>query len=236
MDYRLAGLATRALAWGFDALLQSAAVCLLLAALAMGGFVVALGLMGDDALLVALALAILAIFVIVNAYFIYFELRWHGQSPGKRIMHLRVLKEGGHALEFRDSLVRNLLRVVDWLPSFYGVGAVSTLFGRSARRLGDHAAGTYVIHEEPPLPPEATAVPPARRYIPEALRLGEARLDLIRLFFRRAPFLDRRNRVRLAEGMADRFLRELGLPRESSRSSEGYLADLLHSAMGTAPG
>ncbi len=60
-----------------------------------------------------------------------------------------MIKQGGYALRFFDTLLRNLLRVVDFLPLFYGVGLTSLLLTRDSQRLGDLVAGTLVVYQEP---------------------------------------------------------------------------------------
>ena len=88
-------------------------------------------------------------FALYNGYFILLEWLLNGQTPGKRMLHIRVIKQGGYALRFFDTLLRNLLRVVDFLPLFYGVGLTSLLLTRDSQRLGDLVAGTLVVYQEP---------------------------------------------------------------------------------------
>ena len=73
------------------------------------------------------------------------EITTNGQSIGKRALGLRVIKEGGYPIGFSDAAIRNLVRIVDFLPFCYGVGLFSMLINRDWRRLGDLAAGTLVI-------------------------------------------------------------------------------------------
>jgi hypothetical protein len=95
---------------------------------------------------------VLAIFIFLNflllwGYFALFEAFWHGQTPGKRVMKLRVIKDSGRQITFFESLARNLLRFVDYLPGFYLTGVITMLCNRRNKRLGDFAAGTIVVHE-----------------------------------------------------------------------------------------
>lgn len=85
------------------------------------------------------------VFVLFWGYYIVFEVTTNGQSLGKRVLGLRVIKEGGYPVTFADSAIRNLVRIVDFLPFCYGVGLLSMLINRDWRRLGDLAAGTLVI-------------------------------------------------------------------------------------------
>ncbi len=90
---------------------------------------------------------VLIAFIIFWGYYIFFELTWSGQSPGKRWVGLRVVRVDGAPVTFVEILIRNLIRAVDFLPTFYGVGLVTMFLNSQARRLGDLAAGTLVIFD-----------------------------------------------------------------------------------------
>lgn len=95
---------------------------------------------------------LLAIYALINflifwGYYVLFEYLWNGQTPGKRLVHIRVVRLDGNPVGFVEVMVRNLVRVVDFLPSGYGLGLLVMFFNRQARRLGDFAAGTLVIKE-----------------------------------------------------------------------------------------
>lgn len=95
------------------------------------------------------AMLVLAVFGVYWGYFVFFETLWSGQTPGKRIMKLRVVREDGRPVRFFEVFVRNLLRlVVDFqpLPS-YAVGVVSIVFSPNSKRIGDFVAGTVVVKE-----------------------------------------------------------------------------------------
>ena len=100
--------------------------------LAYGGFVLLLGL------------------TVVWAYFIALEWLWNGQTIGKRVFGLRVIGDDGAPPGFLPIFVRNLVRVVDFLPSFYGVGLLAIVLSPRSQRLGDIAAGTYVVRAPRP--------------------------------------------------------------------------------------
>jgi len=87
-------------------------------------------------------------FALLWGYYIIFEMIWNGQSPGKRRMGLRVLKTDGTPITLMESIVRNLIRLVDFLPFFYGLGVVTMFINEQARRLGDLAAGTLVVYDK----------------------------------------------------------------------------------------
>jgi uncharacterized RDD family membrane protein YckC len=95
------------------------------------------------------AFGIIAYFLLQFGYFAGFESFWNGQTPGKRYLNLRVIKDSGQPINVYESVARNLLRIVDSLPGFYGIGIVSVLVSQKSQRLGDFVAGTVVVHEKP---------------------------------------------------------------------------------------
>jgi uncharacterized RDD family membrane protein YckC len=84
------------------------------------------------------------------AYFILLEWLWNGQTLGKRVFGLRVINEDGSPARFVAVFVRNLVRVVDFLPGFYGFGLLCIVFTSRSQRLGDLAAGTFVVRAPRP--------------------------------------------------------------------------------------
>ena len=93
------------------------------------------------------ALFILFNFLLFWGYFALFEAFWNGQTPGKRLLKLRVLKDSGRAITLFEALARNLLRIVDYFPGLYLVGVITMLCNRENKRLGDLVAATIVVHE-----------------------------------------------------------------------------------------
>ncbi len=98
-------------------------------------------------------------FCIIWGYFALFEAFWKGQTPGKRVMRLRVIKDSGRQITFFEALARNLLRAIDYLPSLYLTGVITMLCNKRNKRLGDFAAGTIVIHEAPDAQPMFVQTP-----------------------------------------------------------------------------
>ncbi len=92
-----------------------------------------------------IALCILLIFIITHGYFIFFDIIFNGQSPGKKVAKIKVLKETGEPINFIDSILRNILRLADFLPMFYIAGAIFVIFTKDYKRIGDYAANTIVI-------------------------------------------------------------------------------------------
>lgn len=92
-------------------------------------------------------LLILLIFGFQWCYFNLFEWMWNGQTPGKRLMHLRVIKVDGSPVSGIDVLLRNLSRPIDTLGPMGLIGLLMIFVSRRAQRLGDLMARTMVIHE-----------------------------------------------------------------------------------------
>lgn len=91
-------------------------------------------------------LLLIMIFLLQWGYPIMFEVMW-GYTPGKRAMGLRVCHDDGTPIGFRASVIRNLLRTVDFLPFGYALGCISLLLRRDFKRLGDVAANTLVVYD-----------------------------------------------------------------------------------------
>lgn len=134
LELRPAGLATRFYAFVIDWMIR-------LAVTYAAAFVAAFA----DGLGVAFWLILL--FALEWLYPIVFELTPSGATPGKRAMRLKVVMDNGLPVTPAASVARNLLRAADFLPFTYGAGIVSTLLRSDAKRLGDLAAGTIVVHE-----------------------------------------------------------------------------------------
>jgi uncharacterized RDD family membrane protein YckC len=134
--YRVAGVGSRFLAW----LIDFAVLFLLFLVGRMLGVVLILA--GGVVGVVVLALSS---FALLWGYFLLFEWLWSGQTPGKRLLGLRVVHTSGSALTFAGAAVRNLVRFVDLLPAFYAVGFTVAACEGKSRRLGDLAADTLVV-------------------------------------------------------------------------------------------
>ena len=85
-------------------------------------------------------------FLLFWFYFVVYEIAWQGQTPGKRMLRLRVQKVGGYPVGWSEALLRNLLRPVDLLLG-YGVGVIVMLLTPRSQRIGDLVAGTVVVRE-----------------------------------------------------------------------------------------
>lgn len=130
-----AGPATRAWAWAIDFGIWLAAM------IAIGA---ALGWAGKIGRGIYLAL----LFATYWGYPIICEVYFGGRTVGKRALGIEVLRADGLPVGWRESALRNLLLVADFLPLFYLAGLVSMLYDSQFRRLGDIVAGTQVVYRE----------------------------------------------------------------------------------------
>lgn len=124
-------------------------------------------------------------------YFVFWEMVNGGQSPGKRVLGLKVLRDGGLPISAGASLARNVLRLVDVLPSSYLVGLTAMVVSPEGKRLGDLGAGTIVVRLDRPRPEAPLAVDTDPRDAgfrirrDQIARLGDAERALIRQTLRR---------------------------------------------------
>ena len=104
---------------------------------------------GSDSVNTALiVIYLIALFVLLWGYYPLFEGLWKGRTPGKRAQRLRVVRTDGQPVTIGPVLVRNLLRIVDFLPVYYVIGTISMILTKRSQRIGDLAAGTIVVREQ----------------------------------------------------------------------------------------
>ena len=178
-----AGPIPRALAWCIDLMIRLAVLWVVAMAAAFAGKA-------------GMGLNLVVLFVVLWGYPILCEGLFNGQTPGKRVLGLRVVAGDGAPIGWIASIVRNLMRTVDMLPLAYACGLVSCLADPWGRRLGDLVAGTLVVHVRPlePLPKVGSGdvLPP-----PVALRPEEQAAVLA--FAERAPRLTADRQMELAD-------------------------------------
>ena len=168
LHFPLAGLGSRFLALLLDTVIQFAAnfvlvivVVLVFSATMKSG---AVNRMSDTAGKWFIAGIILVYFLLFWGYFALFEAFRNGQTPGKSVLKIRVIKGSGRQITFFEALARNLLRVIDALPGMYLVGVISILLTKENKRLGDLVADTIVVHERTDEYGGYAAVPASRSF------------------------------------------------------------------------
>ncbi len=186
IDLRLvpAGPVVRGLALAIDVMIRQTVAAL------VG---IALGRLGGAGVGAYLIVA----FLMEWFYPVFFEVLENGQTPGKRMLSLRVVNKDGTPVAWSESILRNLLRFADLLPSFYLLGIVSMLCTQHFQRIGDLAAGTLVVHVVRARQVVAPVVVEGTRAVPITLEPDEQRAILN--FAERSGELSAERTVELAE-------------------------------------
>ncbi len=203
LDYEIAGVGSRAAAAFIDQLIV---IALILALIVVA---MASGLAGTWFGPVAGAVLIGAGFAIWYGYFIFFEAFRQGQTPGKRWLGLRVVSESGHAVSRTGAVVRNLLRIADFLPPPYLGGALLVALHPRGRRLGDIVGGTIVVRDRPAERVEAPRPRDTGDRVVEAPELSDQEFALLEAFVDRADALAPPARARLAAELGHRLAKPL---------------------------
>lgn len=140
-QYEIAGIGSRFLAQVVDSLIITVAlIAVSILAGALGGIFSSYEL--------GLLVEVILVFVLLAGYFLVSEAVWNGQTVGKRAARLRVVGDQGQPITIGQSIIRNLIRIVDFLPFFYGVGMLTLFINGRGKRLGDFAAGTLVVRDK----------------------------------------------------------------------------------------
>jgi len=132
-----------------------------------------------------------------------FELFWSGQTPGKWLLQVRVVRTDGSPVQLPDVVLRNLLWVADFLPALFGLGVVVMLVDTKLRRIGDLVAGTVVVQEDRGRVLDRVRVMPPvteeeRQSLPAAVELSAEELAILEDFMRRRRTLSAERAEELA--------------------------------------
>lgn len=237
-SYDVAGIGSRFLA----ALIDLAIYLLLTAALAILYFQTQRYVTDSNAESYIDALYVGVTFLLYWSYYIFFELIWAGQSPGKRLIRIRVVRLDGTPASPAQIVIRNIGRLVDMFPGFYAVGFVVMFTNERSRRLGDYAAGTLVVRETPHLSLKqlnalsAGTYPMNDRARAEAESLPVGRLSkeqrqLIRDYMARRASMNDAQRTRFALQIGASAAREMDITVPTHPAQAEYLLELTTSAM-----
>lgn len=232
LEFAIAGIGSRFLAILIDVLVQSG-----VAIAAVFGFIVissGLSVVNSKAGLWVTAFIVLFYFLLYFGYYAFFEIIWNGQTPGKRRVGIRVIKEDGRPLTPAESIGRNLMRIVDWLPAFYGVGILCAFLTKGNKRLGDLVVGSLVVRETSlaELKPIWQTAPAQESRFPKgsgplgADKLTSQEAALIESFLSRRSSLDYLLRRRMADEVFGRIKGKITLPEGNALSSESLLEAL----------
>jgi uncharacterized RDD family membrane protein YckC len=180
-------------------------------------------------------------FLVVWGYYLFFELAWSGQTPGKRSVGIRVIRQNGYPIRPWDAVVRNLVRIIDGPPFGAALGLLVMLLNAQSRRLGDLAAGTIVIREaKPQILSSLTAAdegrtrqeqstPPTDQPSRPAAGLPTLRAQdatLVRDFLVRRHNMETQARASLAHRLAARLAEAYGMQTQTAIPDEAFLESL----------
>src|SRR5689334_12191644 len=243
LHFALASIGNRFIACAIDHTIQILAIGLIgLSSLILMSFPSIEQIVGSAPKWV-LAVMILVLFLIFAGYFAFFEWAWSGQTPGKRWLKLRVIREDGRPITFWEAAVRNLLRTLDMMPApFYSIGLISVFSTNRDQRVGDMVAGTVVVREREAEAPEFSQVfatpvsdPALRRsfkpvdFTASLNSLTEAEIQVVETFLRRRWDLADVPRQWMAWRVSLPILYKLRPTYDvATFSYEGFLEELLH--------
>ena len=227
IEYRLAGAGSRLAAFVVDFALQ-VIFCLILAVVILFGiydyrFATLVNVQGF-----ALGFLIISCFTIYFCYFIVCEMTMNGQSVGKKIFALRVIRDNGQAVGLQQSLVRNLFKAV--LDIIY-VGLFFILFSPQHKRIGDIVAGTVVVaeyYDSAATPLRSANMPDPKRAGMEQLKhliLNEKERDLLNMYMARKMYLPEAAKLSLLRQWSEYLAGKWQI--EPSQINDDILAALL---------
>jgi uncharacterized RDD family membrane protein YckC len=243
LHFALASIGNRFLACAVDHAIQGCVLGIIaLAALIMANFST-MWLFFLSAPKWIYAVMVLLLFLTFAGYFAFFEWIWSGQTPGKRWMRLRVIREDGRPITFWEASVRNLLRSLDMMPApFYSIGLISVFATNRDQRIGDMVAGTVVVREREAEAPEFSQVfaspvsdPALRRsfkpvdFNANLNSLTESEIQVVETFLRRRWDLGDVPRQWMAWRVSLPILYKLRPTYDVEKFTyEGFLEELLH--------
>ena len=229
LEYPIAGLGSRFLALLADTAIQAilAFFVLILGGLLGAGLAKIWGL-GPQW---TFAIIVICLFLLNSGYFALFETFWNGQTPGKRLAQVRVIKDDGRPIGAYEAVVQNALRIIDALPGMYGVGMISVFLSRQSKRLGDYVAGTVVVHEKtlegvrPYVPTSTSAdenLPPI-----DASKVTLEEIQLVETFLNRRDSLEPTVRTLMAAQITSRLAKKLEVEVFAWPRTERFLESVM---------
>jgi uncharacterized RDD family membrane protein YckC len=166
LEFRLAGIGNRTYALTIDYIIWAAILIISLIVFSVANYYLDL-FDGDRTTLWAWAIQLIIFFIIYVGYFVFFEVLWRGQTPGKRLVKIRVIRDDGRSVGLLQATLRALLRPFD---DILCLGIFLIIFSKTEKRLGDFVAGTIVIQEETAIKAQKLVVSPDAESLAEYLR------------------------------------------------------------------
>jgi len=223
LHLEFAGIGNRILACIIDTAITYFSIGILIAICFLGDYAVS-HLAISSPLRIGLATCltvatIIVVFLIYFGYFIYFEGKWQGQTPGKKLAGIRVIEESGQPISRSSVWIRNLLRIVD--AGVLLVGVLAMVIDRHERRLGDLAANTLVIRERSASISTSGIILKAKLSDHDAFdagRITSEEYELLLSFLKRRGQLDNAHRPIVAQKLGEHFASKLNIPQDKANS------------------
>lgn len=222
IEFELAGIGNRFAAMIVDYLLIAVILAIIYVFCAILVFIFK-DIISDISEKIAAIMLLATFFVGFNGYFIIFEYLWSGQTPGKRLLGIRVIRENGQPVGFMEVFLRNILRIIDVL-----IGPYFVLFSRNEKRLGDYSIGTIVVKEKDvSVPIVDTEVPEGfKADIPNISKLTPKDFTLIANFLKRKDQFEFSARDSLLEEFVTFYFDKLAI--DSSMTNVEDVEDLTY--------
>jgi len=234
LELPLAGIGSRFLALVLDSLLQVVAFLGLLLVIYL--FREAFSFISYIPDVLGSVLMIVVPFCIYWGYFAFFEIIWQGQSPGKRVAGIRVIKQTGRPMTAIEAIGRNLMRAIDILPGTYAVGLICMICNKQNKRLGDYVAGTVVVHDksiETVHPDWGLGTAGLARH-PEMRKLSPEDLVLVETYLSRRYELELTVRESTAHQIVAMILQKAGIEKTPGQSDDDFLEEVARQLRDTA--
>lgn len=243
LHFALASIGNRFLACAIDHIIQLTALGIIAIACLILANIDVVERIFESAPKWVYAVMIILLFLTFSGYFAFFEWIWSGQTPGKRWLKLRVIREDGRPITFWEASVRNLVRSLDMMPApFYSIGLISVFATSRDQRIGDMVGGTVVVREreaEAPAFSQVFAAPvsdPALRrsfkpveFTASLNSLTESEIQVVETFLRRRWDLGDTPRQWMAWRVALPILYKIRPTYDvEAFTYEGFLEELLH--------
>jgi uncharacterized RDD family membrane protein YckC len=234
LELPIAGIGSRSLAIVIDTVLQF--VLFLAGVLGLAFVARGLGALTLTRFLAPYgpAVIVLLLFCLYWGYFAFFEIIWKGQTPGKRMLRIRVIKGSGRPINAYEAIGRNLVRVIDLMPGMYAVGITCMMLNRNSQRLGDYVAGTVVVHDTRTDVMQPDWSVQGNTSNPDVAQLTSGDLVLIETYLQRRPELEPEVRDRTAHQIASRIATRTGATPAPGQHVDDFLGEVARRVRDTA--
>jgi uncharacterized RDD family membrane protein YckC len=230
LELPLAGIGSRCLALAIDTLLQFIFAILVILAIDL------LPSADSFAQSIGETLQVIILFLLYWGYFTFFEIIWNGQTPGKRWVRIRIIKDSGRPITPVEAIGRNLVRAADMFPGIYAVGLICMLFNKHHKRLGDIVAGTIAVHDKAIERVSTIWNPGSIPMTPDfqTTKISPGELVLIETYLNRRLEIDPQIRKKTAAQIVSMIQRKLGIERFEGQSEDAFLEAVARKVRDTA--